>query len=110
LASPWGGSRLLFLFLFLTLLFIYLFRAAVLEGVIYYFWGRKLIRYFDDFLKKFPRNMVKGTFFFENFQKHLPHFTEKSFEITKIFGGFGQIFLTFFFWGLLKSPYLANRF
>jgi hypothetical protein len=98
LASPWGGSRLLFLFLFLTLLFIYLFRAAVLEGVIYYFWGRKLIRYFDDLKKKFPRNMVKGTCFFLKISKNICHISlKKVLKITKIFGGFGQIFLTFFF-------------
>jgi hypothetical protein len=28
---------------------------------------------------------------FEKFPKELPHFEKKSFEIVKIFGGFGQI-------------------
>jgi hypothetical protein len=50
--------------------------------------------------------MVNGPFQ-KIFEKKITQFQqEKSFEITKIFGGFGQIsrFL------LLKLPYLTNRF
>jgi hypothetical protein len=42
---------------------------------------------------------------FGKFAKKLPHFKEESYEIVKIFGGFGQFFSSF-----LKSPYLANSF
>jgi hypothetical protein len=62
------------------------------------FFGQK----FAIWLKKnVPSNMIKGSKIPKKLHSH-----EKSFEITKIFGGFGRIssFL------LLKSPYLANRF
>jgi len=44
-----------------------------------------------SFLKKFLSNMVKGTFWTIS--------PQKIYEITKILGGFGQIFISF----LLKS-------
>jgi hypothetical protein len=58
------------------------------------------IRHFAK--EKYPKQHGQG---FQNSKKIL-HSQEKSFEITKIFGGFGWIssFL------LLKSPYLPNRF
>jgi hypothetical protein len=52
--------------------------------------------------------MVKGPFS-ETFVEKITEFQfqeEKSFEITKIFGGFGPIFSFL----LLKLPYLTNRF
>jgi hypothetical protein len=45
--------------------------------------------------------MVQGTFW-KKIEKKSSVFYEESYEIVKIFGGFGFIFL--------KSPYLANRF
>jgi hypothetical protein len=42
------------------------------------------------------------------FPENWPHFEELFFEIANIFCGFGQISSFFFF--VLKSPYLANRF
>jgi hypothetical protein len=57
------------------------------------------------FFSKVPSKMVKGTFW-KISKKARHNFKEFFFEISNIFGGFGQIpsFL------LLKSPYLVDRF
>jgi hypothetical protein len=40
----------------------------------------------------------------------LPHFTEKVLKSPRFLEDLGRFFKPFFFWALLKSPYLANRF
>jgi hypothetical protein len=57
-------------------------------------------------IKKSPQQHGQGTFS-EKIQEKITQIQEaKSFEITKSFEGFGQIFSFL----LLKLPYLTNRF
>jgi hypothetical protein len=57
-------------------------------------------------IKKSPQQHSQGGPFRKILRKNHPISRGKSFEITKIFGGFGQIFSFL----LLKLPYLTNRF
>jgi hypothetical protein len=52
--------------------------------------------------------MVHGTFW--KISKNIATFEKESYEIAKIFGGFGQNFSFYFFLFFLKSSYFANRF
>ncbi len=71
--------------------------------MIFYFYFVAKILHFGIFLKQSQATWSRQLFV--NFQKKSPHFQEKSFEITKNFGGFAQISHFLF----MKSPYLANR-
>jgi hypothetical protein len=56
------------------------------------------------FVKKHNSKATWSKELFGNFPKELSHFKEESYEIAKIFVGFGQIS------SFLLLPYVANRF
>jgi len=65
-----------------------------------------LVVNFLHFAIKLKLQETSSKIFFEKIPKKSSHFEKESYEITKIFGGFGQI-LNFF---LLKLSYLVDRF